>query len=544
MNEDLTDGFDIALKMSFAEQLKIVFKHGVIYSGASILGRLVGFVMLPVYAHYLRGEGYGIIGMIDVFLSVFVVFAGYGISSAMRRIYFQREGEVARKQLISTAMILLFAIVTGMSLFCMLFSDLIAWFAFGKEGMGLVIQLSLQTFIATMTCQNAEVYLQIEKRSILVSFLSLGRLVLGLILNIYFIVYLKMGIYGYLYSGVICGWAATLVVHGLAFARAGFQFNLKDARELLRYVLPLLPGVVANLIGNNVSRVILRSFLGLTMLGAFEMLFKFATLIGVLVTVPFMKIWSIQRLEVADAKEGPDSIARMFTIFLSILIFVGLVFAVEIPILLKLLTPKEFWLPGYIVIIAVTSRILLASSQHLNFGLIYAKKTFEIAKINIIMAVFNIIFSFLLIKLLGLFGAVLQGALSNLITCILVFQRGNPYYQISFEWEKIIKLILLVIPIYLGIDFFSISLVPGMDLYLSHDIVHGLENILRFCQLETVLDWKIVSGLIDNLSDVIDCCFKFVFCFSFLVALILTDILPRKRVAVMLQEKRFFVTMK
>ena len=59
--------------MDKARHIKETFKHAIIYSASGILGKLVGFIMLPIYAFELRGEGYGIIGMIDVILSVIAV---------------------------------------------------------------------------------------------------------------------------------------------------------------------------------------------------------------------------------------------------------------------------------------------------------------------------------------------------------------------------------------------------------------------------------------------------------------------------------------
>ena len=40
-------------------EIKSTFKHALIYSSSNIIGKAVGFIMLPVYANFLRGEGYG-----------------------------------------------------------------------------------------------------------------------------------------------------------------------------------------------------------------------------------------------------------------------------------------------------------------------------------------------------------------------------------------------------------------------------------------------------------------------------------------------------
>lgn len=525
-------------------QIAQTFKHTLVYSSSTIIAKAVGFIMLPIYAHCLDSEGYGIIGMIDVFLSVFVVFAGYGISGAMERIYFQRTDENSKNQLISTAIILLFFIIAVLCVPSIFFAEQFALLTFGASGMGEFIVLATLTFLGTMTSQNAEVYLQIKKKSFLLAFLSLTRLIIGLSLNIYFIVYKGMGVLGYLYSGLITSWVSTIILHVISFSKTGWHFSLFDAKELIIFILPLIPGVIANLIGNNANRIILRSFLGLSMLGVFEMLFKFVTLIGIIITVPFMKIWSVQRLEIADDKNGPIIIAQMYTIYLSLLLFFGLILSVEIPLLLQILTPPSFWLTGKIIIIAVFSRILAASYYHFWFGLVYAKKTFEISKINMWMVLFNLISAALLIKFFGLLGAIVQGCISNLAKCLLGLHRANKYYKIPFEWLKIIKLIIFAMVMFLAVDSISLSSINGFNQWLSINIAPVLKLILQFSYLDTIKDGKIVIILIEKLPLILDLGVKFIFCLFFLIGLFIYNATLREKMMHLLKNRHSFLHLK
>lgn len=122
--------------MSEASHIRSTFKHALIYSGANILAKAIGFIMLPVYAFYLRGEGYGIIGMIDVILSILTYLIGYGVSGAMRRFYFQKPTENEKHAFVSTNIVLMFMLVLIISAPAVLFSEQIARLAFGRAGMG------------------------------------------------------------------------------------------------------------------------------------------------------------------------------------------------------------------------------------------------------------------------------------------------------------------------------------------------------------------------------------------------------------------------
>jgi O-antigen/teichoic acid export membrane protein len=47
--------------MARVAHIKDTFKHALIFGSAGLIGKVVGFVMLPLYAHHLGDEGYGVI---------------------------------------------------------------------------------------------------------------------------------------------------------------------------------------------------------------------------------------------------------------------------------------------------------------------------------------------------------------------------------------------------------------------------------------------------------------------------------------------------
>lgn len=50
-----------------------IFKHTIIYSMATVIGRLASFLMLPFYAYIFQAEGYGVIAMIDTSLGFLTI---------------------------------------------------------------------------------------------------------------------------------------------------------------------------------------------------------------------------------------------------------------------------------------------------------------------------------------------------------------------------------------------------------------------------------------------------------------------------------------
>jgi len=508
-----------------------------IYSLAGLLSKAIGFVMLPVYAHYLRGEGYGMIGMIDVVLSVLTLLIGRGIRASMMRFYYQRVDLLARNVLISTGVLLMFALVVAVSTPVLILSEQVATLAFGKTGYGHYIILAGLTFICEMTATNAEVYILIKEKSLFYSFLALCRLILGLSLNIFFIVYLELGVLGYLYSGLSVAIVFTSIIHGYTLLKVGLHFDRSDAREILAFSLPLLPGYVAMFIRDNTDRILLRSFLGLVQLGAFEMLFKFATLIGYLVVEPFSKIWGVKRFEIADTEDGPTVMARVYTLLLSIMLYIGLVLGIEIPIILKILTPEEFWLGNFVVGLAVLSRIILASYYHFFFGLLYAKKTHTISIIQIVTTVVNLPLALLLIKPFGIAGAVIVSCLSNSFQCALAYKCAKKYYIIPFEWKRLIAIISFACLLYFLIMKVTLSGNEGVSNWIIGIVFQPLSVGMGFLHLDSFKGGKIVAYILTNIPLIVEGVVKFFLSFVFVGGLIAGNIIPRSKITALFKKK-------
>lgn len=513
--------------MSEASHIASTFKNALIYSGANVLGKAIGFIMLPVYAFYLRGEGYGIIGMIDVILSILTFLIGYGVSGAMRRFYFQKPTENEKHAFVSTNMMLMFLLVLIVSAPAVFFSEQIARLAFGKTGMGFFVSLALYTFIADVTARNAENYILIRQEPIFYTSLALVRLLMGLSLNIYLIVHLQLGVLGYLYSGLITAVLFSIAMHGYALYHVGVHFKPDDAREILAFSLPLLPGYVAMFFRNNADRIMLRSYLGLAQLGTFEMLFKFATLIGVFVSEPFMKSWDVKRFEISHTPEGPAIMARVFTYQLALNLFFGLILALEIPVLLRILTPHEFWLSSGVAFLAVASRIILDSYYHFFFGLLNANRTFTISLIQFISAGLSIAFNWLLIKRYGLWGAVWSSCIVNGVQSIVGYVFAQKYYYIRYDWIKIGKLVASACVLFLLID--SVVLEGTVvDVWLNRELHAPITALINLLHMDTIRDGKITAYVINNITTIFEGGIKFVLAFTFLLTLPLFGIVPKQ----------------
>ena len=316
-------------------------KHAAIYSAATMLGKLVGFIMLPFYAHKLGTAGYGVIGMVDASLSLLTGFMAYSFRGTIVRLYHEQVGE-NKRQVISTGIWVTVAFVATMVLTAGVFSSPLSGLLFGTQDLAVILLLALGSFFFDTVGESAASTLIIERRSVIFSAVGLVRLIVGLSLNILLIVYLDYGVYGYFISAIICALLSAAIFGYYAISHSGLSYNKAIAKKIVVFHAPLIPGALVVFFSSQSERIILRFFESIEKVGILEMAYKFPSLISILVHTPFMRSWDTERVRLAE--EGKDDaasvIGAMASLSLILTITISLVIAVGIDDILKILTPS------------------------------------------------------------------------------------------------------------------------------------------------------------------------------------------------------------
>jgi O-antigen/teichoic acid export membrane protein len=184
------------------------------------------------------------------------------------------------------------------------------------------------------------------------------------------------------------------------------------------------------------------------------------------------------------------------------------------------------------------SRILNASYHHVFFGLIYSKKTFKISQIHIYVASFSLAITFPLIWLYGIFGAVLASVISASVLCFLGYNMAKKYYFIPFEWNKILKMTLIMSTLYL----FGMNLtISGtfVEVYLFKYVAPLIDAIGHFIFLDQIKNGKILNLIIGKLPIVVDGGLLLLYSLIFILGLVFFGIVPFGKLGNIIGIKRY-----
>lgn len=476
-------------------------RHASIYGSAAVLGRMVAFIMLPFYAHLLHGEGYAVIGMIDVGLSLLSSLLGYGLSSAII-IHFHEEKDPARKlRVISTGIIVATAASLALVLLPILLARPISSLLLNDANLSHLLVMGLAGFVISMAGQAASSWMLIRSRSVLYTVVNLLSMFTSLSLNVLFIVVLDGGLDGYFIANLLSGLLINAAFVIIAVRDCGRSFDRQVAISMRHFMLPLIPGNVVTFASRQVERVLVKFQVDLAAVGILEMGYKFPFLITQLVTTPFMQSWSTRRFEIADQPEAPRQIGRMFAYYLFLVCYVGLVMAVTIKPVLIILTPPEFHLSYRIAYLEILTLILTGCQDHLSFGLFYAKHTAVITKMRTATAIIKIGLAYIFVSLWAINGAAFSATIMSLVSLVLAYHLAQKRYHIELEWPKIAVLAGVAVTMFTVLSLWDVTRLPGYT-FITKGFTPWIAAIIQKTALGAWREGVLVKTLIEDSTQV------------------------------------------
>ncbi len=435
--------------------------HGFIYALTNMIARAVGFIMIPVYTHHLSPAQYGIIELLDTTMAILALVAGQRVSGAILRFYFDSEDPQRRSRIVSSGLIACVCVTALLALGLQPFCPVLAKAIFGKPEYGVYIQLNLVSFVGSFVVNLCYTYVRILKKSMLFLIVSISNLILALSLNILFIVHLDLGVFGVLYSGMIATSSTAIILLIFTFRKVGFGWDWPLVKSMYVYIFPLVLGSLWSMAEDFLSRYFIRTLTGLTEVGIFSLAYKFGVINNFLITGPFFSIWNVKCWELAKLPEGPEKMARIFTIFNFLALASGLALSIPAREIIQLAADHRFASSADFIPILVLGNILLSQYYFFTFGMQWAKKTKYIGTISWIVGATTIVLDYFLIRWLGLWGAALAMLASSLFRNVLSFPTGQRLYRIPYEYGMVIKLFVLALGLFLTGRFVDLHSLIG-----------------------------------------------------------------------------------
>ena len=388
---------------------KQLVKNTIIIFFGRVCTQLISFFLLPLYTSYLNTSEYGIVDLIQTYVTLFVPIITLELEmSIFRYLVDARSSKKETNKLISNNFFVLFV---SLFIFTCLYLIINCF---------INIPFRWIILIDVFVCVLSGNFLQIARGFGKTLDFSISCILTGLttvISNIILIIFFHMGAEGMIISMALANGVCSLYlfIRLKLYSKIKLQkvdFNL--LKEMYKYSLPLIPNGISWWIVNVSDRSIISWILGAGANGLYAISNKFPTIISSLTGI-FNLSWAESAALHINSKDRDEFFSDITNTVIKLFSALGVGMIACMPFVFPILIDQKYleaynYIPFLIlgtvfnVVICLYSQVYLAK-----------KLSKQVATTAIIGAIINVIINFLLIRKLGLYAASLSTAISYFV---------------------------------------------------------------------------------------------------------------------------------
>ncbi len=431
------------------EKIKELTKDTAIYGISTIIGRFLGFFLVPFYTNVINTHDFGIYSNIYAYLAFLNIVFIYGMDAAFMK-YASLNEKSEKKKIFSTAF--LFVFLTSIALSVILYSlktPLSHVMEIPAELTKLYYYLILILIFDTLAIVPFA-NLRLERKAGKFTAIKLTNILINIALNFILVLKYKMGIEAIFIANLIASAFSFIVLTPDIFKMLHLKIDKELLKKYLWFGLPYLPASMAAMIVQVVDRPVVLAMTNESTLGIYQANYKLGIFMMLFASM-FQFAWQPFFLNNAKEKNAKELFAKVLTLFMivSSLIWVLLTLFVEDFARFEFLPGKSIIGKEYLSGITIVPIILLAylfNGIYYNFqaGIYIEEKTKYFPYVTGAGALVNVVVNILLIPLLGIIGAALATLASYIVMAVGLYFFSQKYYPIKYEFGKIFKILVLI----------------------------------------------------------------------------------------------------
>lgn len=397
----------------------LVIKNFFIYSiGASLTKFITAFINLMII-NILTPEEYGYLSLINSFIAICPIFLNLGLRQAFGIDFFHRSSSMQKKMLQDIISIYLL-ISIPIILTALIFYNKINYFFHIKEN-------ETFTIIAILICFThffSELFLQTLRYQLKALKLTVIQIVSGTI-SIFsafiFIYLLNFKISGFLFSNLISMLFISLV--GLVFYYKKIKTlslpicSIKDVNYYFKLGFPFIPGIIFSWFLSFGDRWVLAKYSTLYYVGIYSLADSFGQLFQMVVLYPLsgsyipsiLNEFSLNKDNILSI-ENKNKKIMWFSMILMLLI-IGTGYILSKSLFYSIIPLKYHESIPYILLILI-GQIIFMGSYFATCYLLFLKRTYILAGLNIATSILNIGLNLLLVPKFSILGCIISTIIS------------------------------------------------------------------------------------------------------------------------------------
>jgi O-antigen/teichoic acid export membrane protein len=469
-----------------------------IYGIPSILGRILGYLLVPLYTRVFLPEAYGTVNVFYAYASFLKVILTYGMETAFFRF---TEQEKDKEKVYSTGMI---SLITSSIVFLLLiniFSGSVARWIDYPDYKNYIIWFG---WILALDAISSIPFAQLRALNKAKRFatINMAGIIINIGLNLFFIllcpyilkhaennflgqtvglIYRKDWGIEYIFISNLIASSVTLLLLLPQLFVTKWKIHPDLWKKMFIYAFPLLFAGMAGIVNETFDRLLLRYLLPVStematyQVGIYAACYKISILMTIFIQAyryaaePFF----FAKAKDKDAREVYAHIMNYFVIAVSIIFLVTMVYLEDF--IMPILVDKKYWEGKEVIPVLLLANLFLGVYYNLSIWYKLTGKTGWGAWISIVGAAITLILNFLWIPLssshiiYGYYGSAWATFICYGSMMVLSYFIGQKYFPVKYNLLKFFGYLGLAV-----IFYFASKIIPGdgpLLKFLIHTII-------------------------------------------------------------------------
>lgn len=437
----------------FLSAFKSLFKQTFIYGLATVLPRMLSFLLVPLYTSEAVLSSPAEYGKVSVIFSYFVLFnviLAYGMETAFFR-FFNKEED--KEKVIGTSTVSLLISSLGFFVIALLLQDQISNFIdIDVKYINLVMWILLLDGLVIIPFA----WLRANEKPTRYAIIKIMNVCVNIGLNLFFLLALKNvastsglleTIYrpnfeiSYIFIANLVASGFTLVLMASFYINLKYKFDRKLWKQMMRYALPVLIAGIAFSINETFDRILLKELLPSDIaeneIGMYSACYKLALFMTLFATAYRLGIepYFFSHAQTENPQKNYANILEFFVAFGSIILLTVVVFAdVLKPFIIR---SQAYWEAMWIVPIILLANFCLGIYHNLSVWYKITDRTKFGAYISAVGALVTLVINLMFIKTYSYKASAIATLIAYASMMMLSYYFGRKYYPIPYNLKKI-----------------------------------------------------------------------------------------------------------
>ncbi len=448
--------------------IKKLFGEVAIYGLSSIIGRLLNYLLVPLYTFiFINPADYGVVSELYAWVAFFIIILTFGMETAFFK-FIQNEDD--KRNVFSTAFSALLSLnVVFFILILILNKDIAALLLYDGHGEYIILLGAIVSIDAISSMPLAK--LRAEERAKRFSIIQLSSIGVNIVLNLFFLLVLfdennpAQGVVYIFLANLIASAVKPLFLYKSFRLLNGIDWSL--LKRMFLFSFPLAIAGFAGIINETLDRILLKQILydpntpssldyAEAQVGIYSASYKLAMLVTILLQAyryaaePFF----FSQMKNRDRNKMYSHIMNVFIAFVC---GVFLLVTLNLDVFKHFIQNESYWVGLQVVPILLMANIFLGIYYNQSIWYKLSGKTKFGAYIAIIGAVLTIVINALYIPTYGYMASAWATLIVYFVQMLVSYILGQKHYPIPYNLKKFFLYIALALTIYAISPFLKVN---------------------------------------------------------------------------------------